>query len=190
MSNIAILGSGNGSNAQALIDAVEAGRLPMQIRCILSDVKEARILDRARTHHIPAHFIDCAPSKSLLHQTAEAEVLELLTKYEIDYVLLAGFMRIIKQGLLDAYPNRIINIHPSLLPAFPGLDAGKQAYEAGVSTTGCTVHYVDAGIDTGEIIVQKEVAIEPHDSLEQLMEKIHAAEHIAYPEALRRILAH
>ena len=190
MSNIAILGSGNGSNAQALIDAVEAGTLPMQIRCILSDVKEARILERAHIHHIPAHFIDCAPSKSLLHQTAEAEVLELLAKYEIDYVLLAGFMRIIKQDLLDAYPNRIINIHPSLLPAFPGLDAGKQAYEAGVSATGCTVHYVDAGIDTGEIIVQKEVAIEPHDSLEQLMEKIHAAEHIAYPEALRRILPH
>jgi phosphoribosylglycinamide formyltransferase-1 len=189
MSNIAILGSGNGSNAQALIDAVEAGTLPMQIRCIVSDVKEARILDRARAHHIPAHFIDCAPSKSLLHHTAEAEVLQLLANYEIDYVILAGFMRIIKQGLLDAYPQRIINIHPSLLPAFPGLNAGKQAFDAGVSTTGCTVHYVDAGIDTGNIIVQKEVSIEPHESLEQLMQKIHAAEHLAYPEALRLILS-
>jgi phosphoribosylglycinamide formyltransferase-1 len=187
MPSIAILGSGNGSNAQALIDAVEAGTLPVQIRCILSDVQDARILERARNHNIPAHFIDCTPSKSLLHQTAEAEVIQRLADYEVDYVILAGFMRIIKQGLLDAYPRQIINIHPSLLPAFPGLDAGRQAFQANVSETGCTIHYVDAGIDTGDIILQKKISIDATDTLESLMQKIHTAEHIAYPEALNRL---
>ena len=190
MPSIAILGSGNGSNAQALIDAVEAGTLDTTIACIISDVKDARILERAKQHHIPAHYIDCTPSPYALRDQAEATVLQLLEHYQVDYIILAGFMRIVKKSLLNAFPRKVINIHPSLLPAFPGLEAGRQAFEAGVRETGCTVHYVDAGIDTGEIIVQKKVIIEPDDSLEQLMEKIHAAEHIAYPEALRRILAH
>ena len=189
MPSIAILGSGNGSNAQALIDAVEAGTLDTTIACIISDVKDARILERAKKHHIPAHYIDCTPSPYALRDQAEATVLQLLEHYQVDYIILAGFMRIVKK----AYSTPFQKSHqhsPSLLPAFPGLEAGRQAFEAGVRETGCTVHYVDAGIDTGEIIVQKEVIIEPDDSLEQLMEKIHAAEHIAYPEALRRILAH
>ena len=187
MPSIAILGSGNGSNAQALINAVEAGTLDTTIACIISDVKDSHILQRAKQHHIPAHYIDCTPSPYALRDQAEATVLQLLEHYQVDYIILAGFMRIVKKNLLNAFPNKVINIHPSLLPAFPGLEAGRQAFEAGVSETGCTVHYVDAGIDTGKIIIQKKISIEPTDTLESMMQKIHAAEHIAYPEALNHL---
>lgn len=187
MPSIAILGSGNGSNAQALINAVEAGTLDTTIACIISDVQDARILERAKQHNIPAHYIDCAPSPYALRDQAEATVLQLLKNYQVDYIILAGFMRIVKKSLLNTFPRKVINIHPSLLPAFPGLEAGRQAFEAGVRKTGCTVHYVDAGIDTGEIIYQKKISIEPTDTLESMMQKIHAAEHIAYPEALNHL---
>lgn len=189
MPTISILGSGNGTNAQALIDAIESGTLPATIGCIISDVKDAPILQRAQRHHLPAYHVDCAPSPHALRDTAEATVLNRLAQHQTDYVILAGFMRIIKANLLATYPHRIINIHPSLLPAFPGLDAGRQAFEARVSQTGCTVHYVDAGIDTGKIILQQPVTIDPTDTLETLMQKIHAAEHQAYPAALRKIFS-
>ena len=184
MPSIAILGSGNGSNAQALIDAVEAGTLEATIACIISDVQNARILERAKKHHIPAHYIDCAPSPHVLRDQAEAAVLQLMEHYHIDYIILAGFMRIVKTDLLNRFPKKIINIHPSLLPAFPGLDAGRQAFESNASETGCTVHYVDAGMDTGDIILQKKISIDATDTLESLMQKMHIAEHITYPEAL------
>ena len=187
MPSIAILGSGNGSNAQALINAVEAGTLDTTIACIISDVQDARILERAKQHNIPAHYIDCAPSPYALRDQAEATVLQLLKNYQVDYIILAGFMRIVKKSLLNTFPRKVINIHPSLLPAFPGLEAGRQAFEAGVRKTGCTVHYVDAGIDTGEIILQKKISIESIDTLESMMQKIHAAEHIAYPEELNHL---
>ena len=187
MPSIAILGSGNGSNAQALINAVEAGTLEMTIACIISDVQNAPILERAKQHHIPAHYIDCAPSPYTLRDQAEASVLQLLDHYQVDYIILAGFMRILKKSLLNTFPRKVINIHPSLLPAFPGLEAGRQAFDAGVRETGCTVHYVDEGIDTGEIILQKKISIEDTDTLESLMQKMHAAEHIAYPEALHHL---
>ena len=187
MLKLAIFGSGSGTNCQAIIDAVEAGKLDAEIKCVLSDVADATILERARKHNIPAIWFDCAPFKTKLDGEGELKVLKILEKHDVDYIALAGFMRIVKEGLLNAYSGRIINIHPSLLPSFPGLDSGKQAYDYGVKFTGCTVHFVDAGVDSGSIINQKCVAIEDSDTLDSLMEKIHAQEHIAYPEALQWI---
>ncbi len=187
MLKLAIFGSGSGTNAQAIIDAVEAGRLDVQIQCILSDVEDATILERARKHHIPAIYFDCAPFKTKLDGEAEQKVLQTLEDHEVNFIALAGFMRIVKEGLLNAYQGRIINIHPSLLPSFPGLDGGKQAFDYGVKFTGCTVHFVDAGVDTGAIINQKCIKIEDTDTLESMMKKLHVQEHIAYPEALQWI---
>jgi len=187
MLKLAIFGSGSGTNAQAIIDAVEKGTLNAEIRCILSDVENAPILERARKHGIPAIYFDCAPFKTKLDGEAEQNVLQTLKKHGANFVALAGFMRIVKEGLLNAFAGRIINIHPSLLPSFPGLDGGKQAFNYGVKFTGCTVHFVDAGVDTGAIINQKCIAIEDSDTLESMMKKLHAQEHIAYPEALQWI---
>ena len=185
MLSLAIFGSGSGTNCQAIIDAIEDGKLDAQVRCVLSDVEDAFILERARKHGIPAIHIDCAPFKTKLDGEAEKKVLQILEEHGVDFIALAGFMRIIKDGLLNAYAGRMVNIHPSLLPSFPGLDGGKQAFEYGVKFTGCTVHFVDAGVDTGAIINQKIIAIEDDDTLETMMEKLHAQEHIAYPEALQ-----
>lgn len=187
MLKLGIFGSGSGTNCQAIMDAVEAGTLDAEIKCVLSDVEDAYILERARKQGIPAIHFDCAPFKTKLDGEAEKHVLRILDEYEVDFIALAGFMRIVKDGLLNAYAGRIINIHPSLLPSFPGLDSGKQAFDYGVKFTGCTVHFVDAGVDTGAIINQKCVAIEDDDTLDSLMEKIHAQEHVAYPEALQWI---
>jgi len=187
MLKLGIFGSGSGTNCQAIIDAVEAGTLEAEIKCVLSDVEDAFILERARKHDIPAIWFDCAPFKTKLDGEAEQNVLKLLEEHDVNFIALAGFMRIVKDGLLTAYAGRIINIHPSLLPSFPGLDGGKQAFDYGVKYTGCTVHFVDAGVDTGAIINQKCVAIEDSDTLESLMTKIHDQEHIAYPEALQWI---
>jgi len=185
MLKLAVFGSGSGTNAQAIMDAVEAGTLDAEIKCILSDVEDATILERARKHNIPAIYFDCAPFKTKLDGEAERKVIQTLEEHDVDFIALAGFMRIVKDGLLNAFAGRIINIHPSLLPSFPGLDSGKQAFDYGVKITGCTVHFVDAGVDTGAIINQKCIAIEDGDTLETMMEKLHAQEHIAYPEALQ-----
>lgn len=187
MLKLAIFGSGSGTNCQAIIDAVEAGTLDAEIKCILSDVEDSMILERARKHHIPAIWFDCAPFKTKLDGEGEQKVLRLLEEHDVNFIALAGFMRIVKNGLLNAYAGRIINIHPSLLPSFPGLDGGKQAFDYGVKFTGCTVHFVDAGVDSGSVINQKCVAIEDSDTLDSLMTKVHAQEHIAYPEALQWI---
>jgi len=185
MLKMAIFGSGSGTNAQAIINAIEAGKLDAQVACILSDEKEAFILERARKHNIPAFYIDCAPFRTKLDGEAEQQVLDLLEQNGVNLVVLAGFMRIIKSGLLEKYKGQIINIHPSILPSFPGLDAGRQAFEYGVRFTGCTVHFVDEGVDTGAIITQRCVEISQEDTLDSLMKKIHEQEHIAYPEALQ-----
>jgi len=187
MLKLAIFGSGSGTNCQAIIDAVEAGTLNAEIKCVLADNEEAYILERARKHNIPAIYFDCAPFKTKLDGEAEQNVLRILENHEVNFIALAGFMRIIKDGLLNAFAGRMINIHPSLLPSFPGLDAGKQAFDYGVKFTGCTVHFVDAGVDTGAIINQKIISIEDNDTLESMMVKLHAQEHIAYPEALQWI---
>lgn len=190
MLNLAVFGSGSGSNYQAIADTIEAGRLDARIVCVISDVPDAFILERARRAGHPAIFLDCAPYKTKLDGEAEQRAIRILREHGCEWIALAGFMRIIKQGLLDAFPNRIINIHPSLLPAFPGLNAGQQALDAGVDETGCTVHYVDSGMDTGPVICQRRVPIHPGDTIDELMQRIHRAEHQAYPDALRQIAAH
>jgi len=186
---IAVLGSGKGSNCQSLIDAIAAGKLNGKIVCVLSDVEHAYILERARKHGIPAEYVSAAPFKTKLEGEAEQKYVATLQRYGTEVIALAGFMRVVKKGLLHAFPERIINIHPSLLPAFPGLEAWKQALQYGVKVTGCTVHFVEEGVDTGPIIVQKSVPVLENDTAETLHARIQVQEHIAYPEALGLIAA-
>ena len=155
--------------------------------CVLADVQDAFILDRARQNGIPAYYIDCAPFKTKLEGAAEQKVIDILKKHGADLIVLAGFMRMVKSGLLRAFPGKIINIHPALLPNFPGLHSWKQALDGGAKVTGCTVHFVDEGMDTGPIILQKEVPVLAGDTPESLHARIQVQEHIAYPEALRLI---
>ena len=187
MLNLAIFGSGSGSNYQAIAESIDAGTLDARIVCVLSDVENAFILERARRWGHPAIYLDCAPFKTKLDGDAERRAIDLIKENGGDTLILAGFMRIIKPRILNAFPRRIVNIHPSLLPAFPGLEAGKQALNAGASETGCTVHFVDKGIDTGSIICQRRVAILPDDTEETLMNRIHEQEHLAFPEALQKL---
>ncbi|MBA4388784.1 MAG: phosphoribosylglycinamide formyltransferase [Verrucomicrobia bacterium] len=182
---IAVLGSGKGSNCQAIIDAIAAGTLDARIVVAISDVENAYILERATKHGIPARFISAAPFKTKLDGVAEDNYLEILEQHGAEVIALAGFMRILKQKLLSRFNGRILNIHPSLLPAFPGVESWKQALAAGAREAGCTVHLVDAGTDTGPIIVQRRVPVLPGDTAEALHARIQVEEHIAYPEALR-----
>lgn len=186
---LGILGSGRGSNFEAIAAAIAAGRLDARVACVISDVPDALILERARRAGIPALHVDPAPFKTKLEGAAEMRVVELLRAHAVELVVLAGFMRIIKTGLLSAYAGRIINIHPSLLPAFPGLEAWRQALAYGVQVTGCTVHFVDAGVDTGRIILQRAVPVLPDDTPESLHARIQEQEHQAYPAAIARLLA-
>lgn len=185
---IAVLGSGSGSNCQSLIDAIADQTLNAEIVCVISDVEDALILDRARRHNIPAEFISGAPFKTKIDGEAEEKYIAHIQKYNADTVVLAGFMRIIKAKFLNTFHGRIINIHPSLLPAYPGLHAWKQALSDGAKTAGCTVHFVDKGTDTGPIIIQKTVPVLEDDTPESLHARIQVQEHIAYPEALRIIM--
>ena len=187
MLNIAIMGSGKGSNCQSLIDAIEKNELDANIVCVLSDVENAYILERAANHGIPSQYIDHAPFKTKLDGTAEEKVIETLTSYQTDLIVLAGYMRIVKSGLLRTFKGRIVNIHPSLLPAFPGLASWKQALDYGVKVAGCTVHFVDQGMDTGPIILQKTVPVLDDDTPESLHARIQEQEHLAYPEAIKLI---
>ena len=187
MLSIAILGSGKGSNAQSIIDAIQAGRLDARVVCVISDVADAYILDRARQHNIPAEYIDCAPFKTKLDGDAEQRVIETLRRYRADFIALAGFMRIVKGGLLREFQGRIVNIHPSLLPAFPGLHSWKQALDYGAKVAGCTVHFVDGGTDTGPVITQRTVPVMDADTPETLHARIQEQEHVAYPQALQWI---
>ena len=189
MLTMAVLGSGKGSNLGALLEAIDAGRLSARVVTVLSDVPDAYILERARQRGIPAHWVDCAPYRTKLEGLAEDQVLARLREAGAEWVVLAGFMRMIKQKLLDAYAGRIINIHPSLLPAFPGLAAWRQALEYGVKVSGCTVHFVDAGMDSGPVILQRTVPVLDDDTPETLHARIQVQEHSAYPEALQQIAA-
>lgn len=186
---LAILGSGAGSNMQSIVDAIAAGTLDAEIVCVLADVPDAKILARAAKHGIPGHYLSCAPFKTKLDGAAESEYIRVMREYGADTVVLAGFMRIVKQGLLTAFPNRVLNIHPALLPAFPGLHSWQQALDYGCRVAGCTVHFVDAGTDSGPIIVQRAVPVEPGDTPETLHARIQVQEHLAYPEALRLLAA-
>ena len=186
---LGILGSGRGSNLQSILDAIAAGQLDARVACVIADYEDAFILERARRTGIPAFHVDGAPFKTKLDGEAQAQVIELLLQHGVDTVVLAGYMRMIKPALLEAFPQRVLNIHPSLLPAFPGLRAWQQALEYGAKITGCTVHFVDAGMDTGPIILQNSVPVLDDDTAESLHARIQEQEHQAYPEALRRLAA-
>lgn len=186
---IAVLGSGKGSNCQAIIDAIQAGTLDAKIVVVIADVENAFIIERARKYGIPAQFISAAPFKTKLEGEAEDRYLAVLKQYDAEVIALAGFMRILKKKLLNTYQGRILNIHPSLLPAYPGLESWRQALNGGAKETGCTVHLVDAGTDTGPIIIQRRVPVLPGDTDETLHARIQVEEHIAYPEALRLMAA-
>jgi phosphoribosylglycinamide formyltransferase-1 len=182
---IGVLGSGRGSNAQSLIDAIAEGRLNARIVCVIADVPDAYLLERGRQQGIPAIYADPAPFKTKLEGVAETKVIEILQAHGAQAVVLAGYMRIVKKGLLEAFPHRVLNIHPALLPAFPGMAAWKQALAYGAKVAGCTVHFVDSGTDTGPIIVQKTVPVLDSDTPETLHARIQEQEHKAYPEALQ-----
>ena len=182
--HLGVLGSGAGSNMQSIVDAIAAGTLDAEIRIVLADVPDARILERAERHGIPCQYLDCAPWKTKLEGPAEERCIALLREAGVDTVVLAGFMRIVKPGLLAAFPNRVVNIHPAILPAFPGVHSWKQALDYGCKVAGVTVHFVDAGTDSGPIIVQKTVPVMEDDTPESLHARIQVQEHVAYPEAL------
>ena len=186
---LGVLGSGSGSNMQSIVDAIERGELDAEIRLVLSDVADATILDRARRHGLPCQWLDCAPWKTKLEGPAEARCIEALKAAGCDTVVLAGFMRIVKPALLAAFPMRVLNIHPALLPAFPGVHSWKQALDYGCKVAGVTVHFVDAGTDSGPIIVQRGVPVLEDDTPESLHARIQVEEHVAYPEALRLLAA-
>lgn len=182
---IGILGSGKGSNAQAIFDAIRERRLDARVACVLSDVENAFILERARQAGVPAEYVSAAPFRTKLEGEAERRYIGMLQRYGVEVVVLAGFMRIIKKGMLEAFPHRIVNLHPALLPAFPGMDSWKQALDYGVKVAGCTVHFVDEGTDTGPILVQKVVPVLEGDTAATLHARIQEQEHLALPEALQ-----
>ncbi|SRR5581483_3390279 len=186
---LGVLGSGKGSNFRAIQDAIEAGELNAEVRIVISDVESAGILDLARLRGLRAEFVPPGKFRTKMEPEAEQRVVALLKSENVDYVVLAGFMRMIKTPLLNAFPSRIINIHPSLLPNFPGIEAWKQALASGATVTGCTVHYVDSGMDTGEILAQREVPILPDDTAETLHSRIQVAEHTLYPEVIATLNA-
>ena len=184
---IGVLGSGKGSNFRAIDDAITRGELNADVRIVVSDVENAGILDLARSRGIHAEYLAPGRFRTRLEPEAEQRLVDLLRTADVEYVVLAGYMRMIKAPLLEAFPNRIINIHPSLLPQFPGLEAWTQALAAGVPETGCTVHWVDAGMDTGPIIAQARVPVLPGDTAETLHARIQEQEHRLYPEVLRKL---
>jgi phosphoribosylglycinamide formyltransferase-1 len=184
---LGILGSGKGSNFGAILRAIQSGDLEATVEIVISDVPGAGILDLASTAGIPTHTLIEPRYKSRLSPEVEEELVRVLQAAKVDLVVLAGYMRVVKAPLLEAFPRRVINIHPSLLPNFRGLEAWRQALEAGVEKTGCTVHYVDSGVDTGEIISQTEVPLIEGDTPESLHARIQAAEHHLYPAVIRQL---
>ena len=186
---LGILGSGSGSNMQAILDAIDAGTLDARIALVLSDNPGAFILERAQKRGIATGVIDCRGFRTKFPEGAQAETAERLKDAGVRLVCLAGFLRLVKRPLLDAFPSRILNIHPALLPAFPGLESWKQALDAGVSETGCTVHFVDAGMDTGPVILQEAVLVMAEDTPESLHARIQVVEHRLYPQAIAMVMA-
>ena len=181
---IGVLGSGKGSNFVAIADAIAAGQIPAEIAIVLSDVESAGILAHARERGLSAQFVPPGKFRTKLEELAEQAFVAALQAACVDVVVLAGFMRVLKGDFLKAFEGRIINIHPSLLPSFPGLEAWKQALDYGVKVTGCTVHFVDAGVDSGAIIGQQSVPVLDDDTPESLHRRIHAAEHDLYPRCV------
>lgn len=184
---LGVLGSGKGSNFAAIAEACERGVIAAQVALVLSDNEQAGILAQARERRLAARYLAPGAFRTKLDEAAERAYVEALRAAEVDLLVLAGFMRVLKGDFLRAFQGRIVNIHPSLLPAFPGLEAWKQALEHGVKVTGCTVHYVDAGVDSGPIIGQQSVPVLDEDTPETLHQRIHAAEHELYPKCVAAI---
>ena len=182
---IGVLLSGSGSNLQAIIDAVKDGSLPVEIGIVLFDNPDAFGLKRAEKAGIKAQYISPGPKRTVLSSEAEDKYVTALEENGCELVCLAGFMRVIKDKILNAFPGRVLNIHPSLLPSFPGLEAWKQALDYGVRFTGCTVHLVEKGVDSGPIILQAVVPVMPEDTPETLLSRIHEQEHKIYPLAIK-----
>jgi len=184
---LGVLGSGKGSNFAAIVDAIVAGKVPAEVALVLSDVENAGILEHARVSKIPARFIPPGKFRTKLDEEAERAYVTALQQAQVDLIVLAGFMRVLKGELLRAFEGRIVNIHPSLLPSFPGLEAWKQALDHGVKVTGCTVHFVDAGVDAGPIIGQQAVPVLDDDTATSLHQRIQMAEHELYPKCVAAI---
>lgn len=187
MFTIGLLASGKGSNIQAIINYIKSERLHINPAVILSDNPSSGALKIAQAEGIKHYCIPEEKYKTILSKKTEKEYVKILKEHRVDLVCLAGFMRVIKEELLNNFPGRIINIHPSLLPAFPGLEAWKQALEYGVRFTGCTTHFVEAGVDTGPIILQAVVPVLKDDTPETLHRRIQEKEHIIYPLTVRLI---
>jgi phosphoribosylglycinamide formyltransferase-1 len=184
---LGVLGSGKGSNFVAIADAIDAGKIPAQVGVVLSDVDGAGILAHAREREIATQFIPPGKFRTKLDEEAERNYVAALQAAKVDLIVLAGFMRVLKGDFLRAFEGRIVNIHPALLPSFPGLEAWKQALDHGVKVTGCTVHFVDAGVDAGPVIGQQAVPVLDSDTPDSLHERIHAAEHELYPKCVGAI---
>lgn len=179
---IAVLASGRGSNLQSMIDAIAEKEIDAQIVMVLSDKKDAYALQRAKNNAIPCDYLQ--PSGYANREAYDLALAAKIKESGAELVVLAGFMRILSPSFLNCFPNRVINIHPALLPAFPGLHAQKQAFDYGVKISGCTVHFVDAGMDTGKIIAQKAVPVLDTDTADRLADRILVAEHALYPEVI------
>jgi phosphoribosylglycinamide formyltransferase-1 len=186
---LGILGSGTGSNCRAILEQIRAGKLDAEARLVVADVFDAGILDIAREFGVPNVYLPPGKFRTRLEPNAEMELVRLLHDAGVELVVLAGFMRVLKEPMLAAFPRHIINIHPSLLPKFPGIESWKQALEAGEKITGCSVHYVDAGIDSGDVIAQRIVPVLPGDTAESLHARIQIAEHALYPEVIAQFCA-
>lgn len=184
---LAVFASGNGTNFQKVAEAVQAGKIDAQIAFLFCDNKKAAVLKRAERLQVPV--ISFAPKEFPSREAYETAVLQALKKHRVDLVILAGYMRIVGRTVLAAYPKKIINIHPSLLPDFPGRNSIKEAFDSGVKETGVTIHFVDEGVDTGPVIAQKKVPVYKEDTLETLEERIHTAEHHLFPEVIRQLVS-
>lgn len=181
---LGILGSGKGSNCRAILERIRDGSLCAEARIVIADVSDAGILQVAKEFGVPNAYLPPGKFRTKLEPEAELALGAMLQEAAVELVVLAGFMRVLKAPTLDAFPHRILNIHPSLLPKFPGLEAWKQALAAGEKVVGCTVHYVDADVDGGEIIAQRAVPILPNDTPETLHARIQMAERSLYPEVI------
>jgi len=184
---IGILGSGQGSNCRAILEHIRSGDLAAEARVVVSDALDAPILDIAREFRVPNAYLPPGRFRTRLEPETEEHLVQMLRDAGVELVALAGFMRVLHEPMLKAFPRRIINIHPSLLPKFAGLEAWKQALAAGEKVTGCTVHYVDEKIDHGQILAQREVTILPNDTPESLHARIQVVEHELYPSIIAEL---